>query len=210
MRLVLPAVLRVILLAFLAVSSAAILYATVMNERTVESLADQSLESTALALSSATESALRAGGGGSDSEVQGILSDRVVAYALIAEGDGMIRFHTNPRMMNTRLPRIPVIGSFGTGQPSGRRVVLGGPGCPRTNTTISSTPSTAVRNCSGSCSTRRPRTGSLPARAGCAGRWRPCCSCSGRWVLPWTGWFPDSSASGKRRNGGNGSPSSAR
>ena len=79
MRLVLPAVLRVILLAFLVVSSAAILYATVMNERTVESLADQSLESTALALSSATESALRAGGGGSESEVQGILSDRVVA-----------------------------------------------------------------------------------------------------------------------------------
>jgi hypothetical protein len=63
MRPVLPAVLRVILLSFLVVSSAAILYATATNERTVESLADQSLESTALALSSATESALRAGGG---------------------------------------------------------------------------------------------------------------------------------------------------
>ena len=41
MRTVLPTVLRVILLAFLAVSSSAILYATVMNERTVESLADR-------------------------------------------------------------------------------------------------------------------------------------------------------------------------
>ena len=61
MRLVLPTILRLVLVAFLAVSSAAILYATVMNERTVESLADRSLESTALSLSAATESALRAG-----------------------------------------------------------------------------------------------------------------------------------------------------
>jgi signal transduction histidine kinase len=124
MRPVLPVVLRIILLAFLAVSSSAILYATVMNERTVESLADRSLESTAIALSSATESALRGGRGGKDSEVHGILSDRVVAYALIAEKDGMIRFHTNPRMTGTRLPEDP--GEWlRTGQPSGRRVVLG-------------------------------------------------------------------------------------
>lgn len=124
MRPVLPAVLRIILLAFLALSSSAILYATVMNERTVESLADRSLESTALALSTATESALRAGGGGTDSEVQGILSDRVVAYALIAERSGTIRFHTNPRMTGTRLQEDP--GEWlKTGQPSGRRVVLG-------------------------------------------------------------------------------------
>jgi signal transduction histidine kinase len=124
MRPVLPTVLRILLLAFLAVSSSAILYATVMNERTVESLADRSLESTALALSTATESALRAAGGGTDSEVQGILSDRVVAYALIAEGDGAIRFHTNPRMTGTRLPEDPG-GWLRTGRPSGRRVVLG-------------------------------------------------------------------------------------
>jgi len=124
MRPVLPVVLRIILIAFLAVSSSAILYATVMNERTVESLADRSLESTAIALSSATESALRGGRGGTDSEVHGILSDRVVAYALIAEKDGMIRFHTNPRMTGTRLPENP--GEWlRTGQPSGRRVVLG-------------------------------------------------------------------------------------
>lgn len=124
MRPVLPAVLRIILLAFLGVSSSAILYATAMNERTVESLADRSLESTALALSTATESALRAAGGGTDSEVQGILSDRVVAYALIAERDGAIRCHTNPGMTGTRLPEDPG-GWLRTGRPSGRRVVLG-------------------------------------------------------------------------------------
>jgi signal transduction histidine kinase len=124
MRPVLPAVLRIILLAILVVSSAAILYAMVTNERTVESLADRSLESTALALSSATESAMRAGRGGTDSEIQGILSDRVVAYALIAERDGTIRFHTNPRMTGTRLTEAP--GQWlRTGQPSGRRVILG-------------------------------------------------------------------------------------
>lgn len=91
MRPVLPAVLRIVLVAFLTVSSSAILYATVMNERTVESLADRSLESTALALSSATESALRSGGSGKDSEVRMILSDRVVADALIPERDGTMR-----------------------------------------------------------------------------------------------------------------------
>jgi len=125
MRPVLPAVLRLVLLSFLAVSSFAILYATVMNERTVESLADRSLESTALALSTATETALRAGGGGPDrNKVQGILSDRVVAYALIAERDGTIRFHTNPRMTGTRLPEDPGVW-LRSGQHSGRRVVLG-------------------------------------------------------------------------------------
>jgi len=124
MRPVLPTVLRIILFAFLAVSSSAILYATARNERTVESLAERSLESTALALSSATESALRAGGEGTDSEVRMILSDRVVAYALIAEGDGTVRFHTNVRIVGSRLPQDP--GEWlRTGQPSGRRVVLG-------------------------------------------------------------------------------------
>jgi signal transduction histidine kinase len=124
MRPVLPAALRIVLLAFLVVSSSAILYATVLNERTVESLADRSLESTALALSSTTESALRAGRGRAEGEVRVILSDRVVAYALIAERDGTIRFHTNPRMTGSRLPEAP--GEWlRTGQPSGRRVVLG-------------------------------------------------------------------------------------
>jgi signal transduction histidine kinase len=124
MRSVLPAVLRATLLSFLLISSGAILYATVMNERTVKSLADRSLESTAIALSTATESALRAGGSGTDSEVQGILSDRVVAYALIAERDGTIRFHTNPRMTGSRLPEDPR-DWLRTGRHSGRRVVLG-------------------------------------------------------------------------------------
>jgi signal transduction histidine kinase len=124
MRLVLPTILRLVLVAFLAVSSAAILYATAMNERTVESLADRSLESTALSLSAATESALRAGGAGTDREVRVILSDRVVAYALVADGDGKVRFHTNPGLEGGRLPE-DVRQWLREGQPSGRRVVLG-------------------------------------------------------------------------------------
>ena len=124
MRPVLPAVLRIVLLAFLVVSSSAILYATVMNERTVASLADLSLESIALALSSATESTLRAERSGTDDEVQGILSDRVVAYALIAEKDGTIRFHTNPRMTGSRLTEDPWEW-LRSGRPYGRRVLLG-------------------------------------------------------------------------------------
>ncbi len=68
------------------------------------SLAVLSLESTALALSSAAENALRANGKGSAGEIREILSDRVVAYALIAGGDGTVLFHTNPRMAGTILP----------------------------------------------------------------------------------------------------------
>ena len=124
MRPVLPAVLRIVLLAFLVVSSSAILYATVMNERTVASLADLSLESIALALSSATESTLRAERSGTEDEVQGILSDRVVAYALIAGKDGTILFHTNPRMTGSRLTEDPWEW-LRSGRPSGRRVLLG-------------------------------------------------------------------------------------
>ncbi|MGE5247645.1 MAG: two-component system sensor histidine kinase NtrB, partial [Verrucomicrobiota bacterium] len=124
MRPVLPVVLRAVLASFLVLSSTAIIYATARNERTVESLSIRSLESTALALSYAAESALRAGGSGADEEVRGILSDRVVAYALIAREDGKILFHTNPRLAGSQLPERPAAW-LRSGTPFGRRVTLG-------------------------------------------------------------------------------------
>ncbi len=116
--------LRILLLTFLLLSSFAILYSTALNRRTMESLAIRSLESTAIALSFAAESALRSGDGQNDGEVRGILSDRVVAYALIAGKDGEILFHTNPGLAGTRLAEPPA-GWLEEGPPFGRRVTLG-------------------------------------------------------------------------------------
>ena len=84
MRTVIPIAVRTILLLLLLSSSGAVLYITYRNARNAGVLADLSLESTALALSASAESALRAGGAGASGEIREILSDRVVAYALIA------------------------------------------------------------------------------------------------------------------------------
>ncbi len=121
---VLPAVLRAVLVVFLVLSTSAILYATALNVRTVESLSARSLESTALALSYAVEGALRSGGDRADEEVRGVLSDRVVAYALIAGEGGEILFHTNPRLAGSRLPESPAEW-LRAGLAYGRRVTLG-------------------------------------------------------------------------------------
>src|SRR5659263_49614 len=78
---------RLILFLFLLLSSTAILYGTAVNTRAVRNLAETSMESTALALSTSAESALRSGGNRAEREVRNILSDRVVAYAMIARED---------------------------------------------------------------------------------------------------------------------------
>ena len=96
-------VLRVSLVIFLFISSAAILYTTARNFQSVQSLSTQALESTALALSSSAETALRASGNVADAEIREIFSDRVVAYALIAGTDGKVLFHTNPRLVGSHL-----------------------------------------------------------------------------------------------------------
>jgi len=122
---VLPAVLRAILLSFLALSSGAILYVTAFNAQTVRSLAERSLESTALALSSSAESALRAHGDRLDPRLLEILSDRVVAYALIARGDGTVLFHTNTRRVGHALKEEGLQTWMRNGRPYGRRLTLG-------------------------------------------------------------------------------------
>ncbi|OYV71715.1 MAG: hypothetical protein B7Z74_06735, partial [Deltaproteobacteria bacterium 21-66-5] len=90
---------RSILFLFLLLSSSAILYGTAVNTRAVRDLAETSMESTALALSTSAESALRSGGNRAEGEVRNILSDRVVAYAMVARKDGTIVLHTNPSMV---------------------------------------------------------------------------------------------------------------
>ncbi|MDA8123107.1 MAG: ATP-binding protein [Deltaproteobacteria bacterium] len=125
MRPALPVILRTVLFSFLLLSSCAIVYTTVLNARTAQSLADSSLESTALSLSTSAENALRIGGERMNEEIREILSDRVVAYALIAGSEGTVLFHTNPRLVGTRIAEEGLKEWLRAGRTSGRRVTLG-------------------------------------------------------------------------------------
>ena len=118
-------VLRISLAFFLILSSGAILYTTAHNDQSAQSFADQSLESTALALSSSAEMALHRRGSGADAEVREIFSDRVVAYALIADEGGKILFHTNPRRAGSILSEEEKGPLSGSQKTSGRRIILG-------------------------------------------------------------------------------------
>ena len=122
MRPYLSTILRVSLALFLLFSSAAILYTTAQNTRSAQSLATQALESTALALSSSAENALRASQDMASDEIRQILSDRVVAYALIASQDGKVLFHTNPRLAGSYLT--PEEVNWPSGTASGQRITL--------------------------------------------------------------------------------------
>ncbi|MFA5322801.1 MAG: ATP-binding protein [Smithella sp.] len=110
---------------FLILSSAAIIYSTARNFQSAQLLADQSLESTALALSSAAEITLRRGGNGNTPDIREIFSDRVVAYALIAGERGKILFHTNSRLTGSVLPVEEIDSLAVLKKASGRRIFLG-------------------------------------------------------------------------------------
>jgi signal transduction histidine kinase len=125
MRPALPFAVRAVLLLFLLTSSGAVLYTTYQNTQNAVSLAVLSLQSTALALSSSAEVALRTGRTGATGEIREILSDRVVAFALIAGEDGTILFHTNAMMAGTRLPDPGLPGWLHSGVAYGRRMTLG-------------------------------------------------------------------------------------
>lgn len=125
MKTSIPIAVRAILFLLLLSSSGAVLYITYRNTRNAGALADLSLESTALALSASAENALRTGGTGAPGEIREILSDRIVAYALIAGRDGTTLFHTNPTMAGTRLPDAGLDRWLRSGVGYGRRVILG-------------------------------------------------------------------------------------
>jgi two-component system sensor histidine kinase HydH len=101
------------------------IYTTHQNSQAVRSLARTSLESTALALSMAAENALRRSGTGRETEIREILSDRVVAYALIARHDDTILFHTNPTLVGTKLHDNDVKQQLAKGNISSREITLG-------------------------------------------------------------------------------------
>jgi len=78
-----------------------------------------------MALSFSAERALRKAGSEASEEVRAVLSDRVVAYALIASKEGTILFHTNPRLKGTTLPEGEVERWAKWDIVSGRRITLG-------------------------------------------------------------------------------------
>lgn len=119
------AAMKVVLIVGLLFSSSTVIYTTWLNARAVQTLAESSLESTALALSTSAESALRAGSNTASGEIRDILSDRVVAYALIAGKDGTILFHSNPGLAGTKLRETGLKEWLRSGKTYGRRIRLG-------------------------------------------------------------------------------------
>jgi two-component system, NtrC family, sensor histidine kinase HydH len=117
-----PNILRAGLFTLMCVFTLAIVLTTAGNMKTVKSLAWLSLENSALAISTAAESALIMKNMISGEDFRNILADRVVAYALIADSAGKILFHTNSGLEGY------IIKGFsppGTDRPSGRKIILG-------------------------------------------------------------------------------------
>ena len=79
----------------------AIIMTTWQNLRSVRTVADQSIQNLATALSLSAENALRAQKIRAYDEIRRIFSDRIVAYAFIANRDGRIVYHTNPSLIGS-------------------------------------------------------------------------------------------------------------
>jgi two-component system, NtrC family, sensor histidine kinase HydH len=120
-----PGPLRTALFSFLLLASSAILFTTYQNTESARSMADQALEGTGLALASTVEAELRSGDPLSSAHVRRILSDRVIAYAVIADKTGRVLFHSNPALTGTDLREPGLAAWLETGQAYGRRITLG-------------------------------------------------------------------------------------
>ena len=113
-----------ILLIFLVITSVAIIYTTGQNIVSVKNLALQSLNATAFSLSSSAEGLLREHRRTSELELKELLADRVVAYALIAEKDGVMNFHTNRGLIGERLDDPMLERLIMSEKPMGRMITL--------------------------------------------------------------------------------------
>ncbi len=90
--------------ALLVAVSAAVIVATRSSDRTARELARLSLEGTARGLADAAGESLRRGGRSGLRGVADVFADRVVAYALVTDGQGRLVFHTNAALEGTLLP----------------------------------------------------------------------------------------------------------
>ncbi len=113
--------------AALLVATAAVLGATLLAERSIRDLAELSLHTTASDIATAAEGPARAAvpAGG---ELSRVFSDRVVAYALLADAEGLVLFHTNPARAGARIAgpaAAPAAGGGGLPREAARRTELG-------------------------------------------------------------------------------------
>lgn len=120
-----PGPLRTALFLFLVLASSAILFTTYQNTESARSMADQALEGTGQALASTVEAELRSGDPVSSEHVRRILSDRVIAYAVVADQTGRVLFHSNAGLTGTTLREPGLSDWLATGQAYGRRITLG-------------------------------------------------------------------------------------
>lgn len=115
-----------LLFLFLFISSGAVIYTTVQNIHTVHTLALNSLQSTAFALASSVEQAIRLEGKryAGKQKMHEIFSDRVIAYALIVQPDGTVSYHTNPALIGSVIRQHSIELLLKNGRPTGERITL--------------------------------------------------------------------------------------
>jgi signal transduction histidine kinase len=114
-----------LLFLFLLFTTGAIIVTTWQNLRSVRTVADQSIQNLATALSLSAENALQAQKVRAYDEIHRIFSDRIVAYAFIANRDGRIIYHTNPSLIGSTVEdKEQVDAVFLSRKPAGRRTTL--------------------------------------------------------------------------------------
>jgi signal transduction histidine kinase len=90
----------VILGLLVALSSSAAVLASIASYRNTVRLADEALAGLALSLAASVEASLNGTDGLADAgdAISRVLSDRVVAFGRVLDGDGVILYHTNPAL----------------------------------------------------------------------------------------------------------------
>ncbi len=117
-----------ILLGTLALLSVCLIAVTLLNYRTTAQLAEQSLQNSGLKVALEVASEVRARGTRDTVTLQAVVAGqhrREIAFLAIAERDGTIIAHTNPRLAGNRLDDAAFFHTRDTGRLVGEFVVLG-------------------------------------------------------------------------------------
>ena len=114
-----------LLFLFLLFTTGAIIVTTWQNLRSVRTVADQSIQNLAMALSLSAENTLRTQKTIAYDEIRRLFSDRIVAYAFITNRDGQIVYHTNPSLIGSTVEdKEQIDNAFRSQKPTGRRTTL--------------------------------------------------------------------------------------